>query len=412
MYTCSSGSDIRLNFLIKTASSSKIYLTPEQIVLQKPNSRIVYIDKDHKRNSLGIPFLVYCATSELKLDKTALKVCLYREVWHTISLEGKRPYLEHSAPAIHNYDTDENPLDEQSASFDEGDDTNLQIRNSPIQPVTQLTQESSKRKDISLTIPKQPKQTVATVKSTTSTKPPTQQSIQQITLQLANMTTTAQTTTATQVAPATTAAATAASTTPPATVQQITDAFNMGLKHVPGGGGSGAGGSGEGGAGGGAGPIGPANQMPVVCARDVKAMGTLPHTFTGDRTQAEQFMEEVRTYLRLNNDVAGFNSPIKQVYFTLSCMKGDDVAGWVRNVGEVVKQLDPINDNIPEVWNQFVVEFTNQYMDLAQEDQAQAKLETLKMKDGLIDEYIAKFIELCRQAGYILNSPNATRLFL
>src|SRR6266849_7142876 len=190
----------------------------------------------------------------------------------------------------------------------------------------------------------------------------------------------------------------------------------MGLKHVPGGGGgsggSGGGGGGGGDSGGGAGPIGPANQMPVVCARDVKAMGTLPHTFSGDRIQAEQFMEEVRTYLRLNNDVVGFDSPIKQVYFTLSCMKGDDVAGWVRDVGEVVEQLDPINDNIPEVWNWFVVEFTNQYMDSAREDRAQAKLETLKMKDSLIDEYIAKFEELCRQAEYVLNLPNATRLFL
>src|SRR6266849_5057283 len=246
VYTCFSGGDIRLNFLIKTASSSRIYLTPKQIVLQKPNSRVVYIDKDHKRNSLGIPFLIYCATSELKLDKTALKVCLYREVWHTILSEGKRPYLEHPAPAIHDYDTDENPLDEQSTSSDKENDLNLRIRNSPIQPIIPLTQEPSKGKDISLTIPKQPKQTVATVKSTTSRKPPTQQTIQQITSQLANMTTTqtAQTTT-TQVAPATTAAATAASTAPlqpPATAQQITDAFKMGLKRVPGGGGGGGGG--------------------------------------------------------------------------------------------------------------------------------------------------------------------------
>src|SRR5713101_2596202 len=58
------------------------------------------------------------------------------------------------------------------------------------------------------------------------------------------------------------------------------------------------------------------------------------------------------------------------------------------------------------------MEFTNQYLDSAQEDQAQAKLETLKMKDSLIDEYVAKFEDLCRQAGYVLNSPNATRLFL
>ncbi len=106
-------------------------------------------------------------------------------------------------------------------------------------------------------------------------------------------------------------------------------------------------------------------------------------------------MKEVRTYLRLNNDIAGFDSPIKKVYFTLSCMKGDDIAGWTRDVGEVIEQLDPINDNIPEVWDRFLVEFANQYMDSAREDQAQAKLKTLKMKDGLIDEYIAKFEELC-----------------
>src|SRR6266849_6507698 len=123
-------------------------------------------------------------------------------------------------------------------------------------------------------------------------------------------------------------------------------------------------------------------------------MGTLSYTFSGDQTQVERFMEEVRTYLRLNNDVAGFNSPIKKVYFTLSCMKGDNIAGWTRDVGEVIEQLDPINDNIPEVWDRFLVEFANQYMDSAREDQAQAKLKTLKMKDGLIDEYIAKFEEL------------------
>src|SRR6266849_9396975 len=222
VYTCFSGGDIRLNFLIKTASSSRIYLTPEQIVHQKPNSRIVYIDTDHKRNSLGIPFLVYCATSELKLDKTALKVCLYKEVWHTNSSEGKKPYLEYPAPTIHNYNLDDNNLDERSASSSEEDDpTDLQIRNSPVQPVTQLMQESSKGKDISLTIPKQTRQTVATVKSTTSTKPSTQQTIQQITSQLAKMTTTqtAQTTTTTQNMPTTsqtTVAATAASTVPPA----------------------------------------------------------------------------------------------------------------------------------------------------------------------------------------------------
>src|SRR6266852_7818359 len=101
------------------ASSPKQYLDPEQIVQQKPNSRVVYINSAHQRNSLGIPFLIYCATSELKLDKNVQKVCLYNGVWHTISLEGKRPYLVGPAPLIHNYDINDNPLNEQSASFEE-----------------------------------------------------------------------------------------------------------------------------------------------------------------------------------------------------------------------------------------------------------------------------------------------------
>src|SRR6266852_8041826 len=214
VYTCLSGGDIRLNFLIKTASSSKIYLTPEQTVQQKPNSRIVYIAETHARNSLGIPFLVYCASSELKLDKNVLKVCLYNGVWHTISSDGKKPYLVGPAPSIHNYDLDDNPIDEQSTSSDEEDPINQTIRNSPVQIATQLDSEPSKGKSISLTIPKLPKQTVATIKSTTSTKPPIQQTIQQITSQLANMTTTqtAQTTTATQNAPTTSQATVTAKT--------------------------------------------------------------------------------------------------------------------------------------------------------------------------------------------------------
>src|SRR6266849_556613 len=133
VYTCFSGGDIRLNFLIKTASSSKIYLTPEQTVHQKPNSRVVYIAETHARNSLGIPFLVYCNTSELKLDKNVLKVCLYNGVWHTISSDDKKPYIVGPAPSIHEYDLDENPIAEQSASSEEEDVVDQTIRNSPVQ---------------------------------------------------------------------------------------------------------------------------------------------------------------------------------------------------------------------------------------------------------------------------------------
>ena len=90
----------------------------------------------------------------------------------------------------------------------------------------------------------------------------------------------------------------------------------------PGGGGSGGGGGG--GSSGGAGPP-PGQPAPVgqgqaaiPAAADIKAMGNLPHEFIGDRTKADNFIEEVKAYFRVNEDVAGFNLPIKKVAFTPS----------------------------------------------------------------------------------------------
>ena len=61
---------------------------------------------------------------------------------------------------------------------------------------------------------------------------------------------------------------------------------------------------------------------------DVKAMGGLPVAFDGDRLRADDFIEEVKGFLQLNQDVAGYNSPIKKVAFTLTLMHGSQIAGW------------------------------------------------------------------------------------
>jgi len=98
----------------------------------------------------------------------------------------------------------------------------------------------------------------------------------------------------------------------------------------PGGSGGGGGGSGP--------PAGPpqpppgqpgaGGQAPVAVPADVKAMGGLPTAFDGDRLRADDFIEEVKGFLRLNQDVAGYNSPIKKVAFTLTLMHGPQIAGW------------------------------------------------------------------------------------
>ena len=55
-------------------------------------------------------------------------------------------------------------------------------------------------------------------------------------------------------------------------------------------------------------------------------MGKKPVIFTGNCTKADNFIEEVKAYFCVNQDVARFDSPIKKVAFTLTLIKGDEVA--------------------------------------------------------------------------------------
>ena len=81
-------------------------------------------------------------------------------------------------------------------------------------------------------------------------------------------------------------------------------------------------------------------QAAIPATADIKAMGNLPHEFTSDRTKANNFIEEVKVYFHINEDVAGFNSLIKKVAFTLTLIKGDEVTGWVRDMGIWIDGLD------------------------------------------------------------------------
>jgi hypothetical protein len=101
-------------------------------------------------------------------------------------------------------------------------------------------------------------------------------------------------------------------------------------------GGSGGGGGGGEGGGGGSEPEGPpapqplpSNALvPVPVVADMRAMGNKPKNFYRDRAKADTFIEDIKAYLRLNEDVARYNSPKNKIAFTLKCMKDNKVSGW------------------------------------------------------------------------------------
>ncbi len=78
-------------------------------------------------------------------------------------------------------------------------------------------------------------------------------------------------------------------------------------------------------------------------------MGTLPRIFEGEREKADSFMNELLGYLLLNANVAGFESPIRQVALALTLIKGPHVDQWVQNMTTWLRSLDPVNDNVPQV---------------------------------------------------------------
>src|SRR5260370_14279189 len=173
-----------------------------------------------------------------------------------------------------------------------------------------------------------------------------------------------------------------------------------------GGGPHGGGGGGDGGGGGNPGPPGgppaggdpipagpnlPPNLRPVPRAHDTRPMGDLPDVFNGDRTKAEAFIDQLNHYFLLNLDVPGFNSPIKKVALAITLIKGPEVTGWTRTLGNLLRALDPVHDNVPALWDHFEREFQKKFQDSSKQQKARASLVNHRIKWSDINAYISYF---------------------
>jgi hypothetical protein len=71
-------------------------------------------------------------------------------------------------------------------------------------------------------------------------------------------------------------------------------------------------------------------------------MGVLPEPFTGKHAKAGNFIEAMKTYICLNRRVPGFESAMQKINLALTLMHGEKVAGWVKNVGAALDELNRI----------------------------------------------------------------------
>src|ERR1700746_3397663 len=99
------------------------------------------------------------------------------------------------------------------------------------------------------------------------------------------------------------------------------------------------------------------------------------------------------------------------VALALTLIQGPLVDIWKDEIGEWLDNLDP-EDDVPELWEQFKEEFSDQFLDSQQAQKAMNKLEDFRMKWPYIDQYITDFEQLCREAGYTQGEASTSQRFL
>ena len=312
-------------------------ITSDKILNTAPANKQV---KRIEPNTLGMnkrdyPILVFHNNDQLKWNRNQVVVCYYQGTWGKLRYNHKalHPLAEQEYPHIHQYNlvpstchhSDAEESDNRQGKEKGNTRDNSEDDDSP-SPIDIFIRRSCLGTPIlsHLASPLQrsfmPDNTRVFLVTLSTQAPATP---------VMATTTTTQTTQQTQTTTPSTSHGMGGQTTGTSrhTPTEVLNQLNIALccAHPWGEGGSGGGG---GGSGGGAGPPpgqpAPAGQgqAAIPAAADIKAMGQLLHKFTRDRTKADEFIEEVKAYFHINEDVVGFNLPIKKVAFTLTLIKG------------------------------------------------------------------------------------------
>src|SRR5712671_2560251 len=391
------------------ASSSQAAPPPEftfvslpTITDAPPNTHIFWLEPSETHRGYGCH--AFHPTGRRILDKQAVPVIYHQGMWYTLRHKAGNafPHLGAERPDISLYDVQ--PQERPTTPEPETPEPPKSPSNPPESDLesTQDPEDDSLLRAIRLTPLASPltviPRSLPLMATTTATT-----SVQTAALVTSTSAPAASSSTATQPPPGTSPADIATS------LQRV-------LRRQAPGGGGGGGGSGRGGGGGGGGgpPIPPnlnAPQQPAQQAQDVKMMGALPSIFAGDRMYADDFIDQLKAYIRLNRQVAGMGSYIQRVAFALTLIQGPLVAEWTRTMGEWMDPRQPIDD-IPAVWEQFLTEFATQSQDTQRQQHARAELKALRLKWPEIDQYANNFERLTRIARYHLANPETIEFFI
>ena len=93
-------------------------------------------------------------------------------------------------------------------------------------------------------------------------------------------------------------------------------------------------------------------------------------------------------------------------------IQGPLVDKWVDRAVDWLSRLDPLIDDIEDVWTQFLDAFADQFQDSQKGERARTGLESIKMTWPLINQYIQDFEQLAAEAGYTLGDAPTNQYFV
>ena len=81
-------------------------------------------------------------------------------------------------------------------------------------------------------------------------------------------------------------------------------------------------------------------------------------------------------------------------------------------MGNWLDTLDPVTDNIEDLWLQFLEAYAYQFQDSQVAQRAQSELKNCRMTNNNYDEYVSKFEALADKAEYTRGSVEVYNMFL
>ncbi len=131
--------------------------------------------------------------------------------------------------------------------------------------------------------------------------------------------------------------------------------------------------------------------------------GSPPTKFDGDRKMAKKFLNNFKTYKFLNQKNETMKVPANHVALALTFIKGEHVQDWAHEMMKTMEDrfestLNPMLETNEYHWDYFEDAFRDTFTNTSEREDADNKLQTLHMKEGNLDQYIAEFNRLANLA--------------